>query len=169
MSSSNQNGPKSINPVEILLFLVVLGFAGNSARRLVNETQIFEPRAESPIAQRNARESAPQDSQRSPASTSSSQFATISISCDQGQRLLTQAKKVRLLGQFCGTESGKNAEVTVTNSKNEVRATVFKEDKSKKFSTDYIDVDPGDNPITIEFQKNNANSSHRLPITVIRN
>jgi hypothetical protein len=67
--------------------------------------------------------------------------------------VVLSASKIRLAGPLCGSPSpsAKLLKTQVINSANKYSATVFTDLSSQKFSTDYIPLVTGRNPIHVEF------------------
>src|SRR5579885_2488532 len=89
---------------------------------------------------------------RSPASHSTA-FRSIDFKCEDESNMVLSASKIRLTGPLCGSPSpsAKLLRTQVVNSANKYSATVFTDLSSQKFSTDYIPLVAGHNPIHVEF------------------
>jgi hypothetical protein len=95
---------------------------------------------------------------RSPASHATV-FRSVDFKCDEGTAPagspsdVIAASKIRLTGPLCGSPSPstKLLKTQVINSANKYAATVFTDLSSQKFSTDYIPLVTGRNPIHVEF------------------
>ncbi|MCM2322193.1 MAG: hypothetical protein NDJ90_02920 [Oligoflexia bacterium] len=137
------------NPVEIGIFLVVTMVFANSIYRLFYDSPGFQTSA------LVAMESSPISEGRSPASVSQPSFANIELRCEALNEQDATAGKVRLTGGLCGldaeTGADKLVKTTVTNTANKFTATVFMDVNAGKFSTDYIPLNSGKNPIRLEF------------------
>jgi hypothetical protein len=138
------------NPVELAIFSVITLIFCNSVYSLFYDPQGFHPEALTPMAANPVSEG------RSPASTSQA-FVNIDVRCDSSPDKDTTASKVRITGVICGDSRAPASDTTglietqVTNSANKFSATVFADPGNGKFSTDYIPLNLGKNPIHIEF------------------
>ncbi|MCM2277306.1 MAG: hypothetical protein NDJ89_04465 [Oligoflexia bacterium] len=137
------------NPVEIVIFLAAVGVFSHSVYKLFNDSPSYQAAALLPSAGNPVSEG------RSPASVAPPAFANLDLRCDAGSEQNTQAAKVRLSGGLCGldaaTDPGKLIKTTVSNGANKFTATVFMDVNAAKFSTDYIPLNAGKNPIQVEF------------------
>jgi hypothetical protein len=140
------------NPVELAIFSVITLIFFNSVYNLFYDQQGFRPAALKPMA------ATPISEGRSPASASVPQaFVNVGVRCDANADKDTTATKVRLTGMLCGEGRAPASDATtlvkaqVTNTANKFAATVFTDVNSGKFSTDYIPLNLGKNPIRIEF------------------
>ncbi len=134
------------NPVEVALFSVVALICCNSLYNLFFDTRAFNPAALTPMAANPISEG------RSPASLTQA-FANIEVRCDTNADQ-TRASKVRLAGTFCSPtakDASKLLKAQITNGANKFAATVFTDSNSNKYSTDYIPLNAGTNPIHLEF------------------
>jgi hypothetical protein len=62
------------------------------------------------------------------------------------------AAKVRLTGAFCGaTDPSQLTQITIVNKANKFAAAVFSDVNTGKYSTDYIPLNAGKNPIRVDF------------------
>jgi hypothetical protein len=141
------------NPVELAIFSVVTLIFVNSLYNLFYDRANFKPTALAPMAANPISESNP----RSPASTASvsaQAFLNVDVRCEAPQDQDTNASKVRLTGPLCGAGAvdGKDLlKAQVVNNANKFNATVFTDLNAGKFSTDYIPLNTGKNPIKLEF------------------
>ena len=93
---------------------------------------------------------------RAPASTSSA-FWSIDLPCEQDEEDFqpTTATRVRLNGKLCGiqdpSEGNLLVKTQILNKANSFQATIFTDVTSGRFSTDYIPLNTGENPMHIEF------------------
>lgn len=155
-----------INPVELAVFSVVTMIFISSVYNLIYDRPGFRPTALSPMSAN------PLSEGRSPASAQTQNFANIEFSCQAADEMPTAASKARLSGAFCGrSPAGEGAgservlKVTAVNSANRFQATVFSDTAAAKFSTDYIPLNSGRNPIVIEFHYSGGRrSSHEVVI-----
>lgn len=132
------------NPVEIVIFLAISAIFAHSVYRLFYITSEFKPLALTPMVANPLTEG------RSPASQS--QFLqNLEINCDSNTEQETTASKVRLSGLICGKSFEKFKNLQIYNTTNHFNATVFTDTNTKKFSTDYIPLNPGHNQIHLEF------------------
>jgi hypothetical protein len=136
--------------VELTIFIVVSLFFVNSLYHLFYDHTTLQLTALTTMA------ASPVTEGRSPASTAPA-FFNLEVKCDQAQKQEsdTTASKVRITGSLCGTSSApENAQLlktNVTNTANKFTATVFTDENAGKYSTDYIPLNSGKNPIHIEF------------------
>lgn len=137
------------NPVEVVIFLAVTGMFSNSLYRLFYDTPDFQPAALSKMAANPISEG------RSPASVDAPSFKNIDVRCNSTSDYDTDANKVRLIGPLCGVDEGndssKHIKTVVFNQANKFNASVFTDITAGKFSTDYIPLNQGKNPIRMEF------------------
>ena len=141
------------NPVELFTLAVISGLFCQSLYRLFYESRDFTPAALKPMAANPISEFP-----RTPASGATS-FSTIEVPCalsrngPQDQEIT--AEKIRLAGFFCGMEGitagAQLSKIAVLNSANQFGATVSLDMGSSKFTTDFIPLAPGKNPIHLEF------------------
>lgn len=136
------------NPVELAIFLAVTGIFANSVYRLFYDSGSFQATALTRMAANPVSEG------RSLASTRQS-FLNVDLRCDAMGEQDTGANKIRLTGPLCGTDAAIDAsklvKAVVFNSANKFNATVFTDTTAGKFSTDYIPLNTGRNPIHVEF------------------
>jgi hypothetical protein len=140
------------NPVEIAVFSVVTLVLFNSVYNLFFDPQGFHASTLTPMAANPVSES-----NRAPASAPAHAFVNIDVRC-QGKTPIAQdqetgANKVRMTGAICtGTsDPSKLVKTVVLNGANRFNATVFADTNAGKFSTDYIPLNAGKNPIKMEF------------------
>ncbi|OFZ21076.1 MAG: hypothetical protein A2X94_07025 [Bdellovibrionales bacterium GWB1_55_8] len=135
------------NPVEVLIFLAVTGVFARSVYQLVYDPEVLTAMTVSTPA-------AVSGQSRSPASISQT-FLNMELSCDKNADHDTGATKVRLTGNLCGVDSTTDAtklvRTVISNEANKFAATVFTDVRGGKFSTDYIPLNSGKNPIHVEF------------------
>lgn len=139
-----------INPVEILIFVAVLGLFGKSVYSLIYSTpEVIQTPIQADIPAAN-----PLTEGRSPASVSQA-FSLYDFKCDQAQEQAVLASKIRLSGPICGMNSRDDSALLskslIQNSANKFNATVFTDLNAARFSTDYIPLNLGKNPIQVEF------------------
>ena len=145
------------NPIEVLILSAVSILFFRSVYNLVYDQPTFssDPVSVSPIAAN------PLSEGRSPASAVSAQsFLNVDVTCDKNGDQETTASKVRLTGPLCGadsaTDTGKLVKASISNTANKFAATVFTDVNAAKFSTDYIPLNMGKNPIHLEFSYRNG-------------
>ena len=147
---SRPNGVKSfkMNPVEILIFSAISVVFANSVYNLFYGQQNIE--ISSTVATPTA---AANSETRGPASISESAM-NLQVRCGARQEQATDAAKIRLSGDLCDIQAlgdGHDLQVaTIINGANKFTATVFAHGGT--FSTDYIPLNTGKNPIQLEFQ-----------------
>ena len=138
-----------INPVELAIFSVVTLMCLNSVYNLFYDSQGFHATALAPMAASPVTETG-----RSPASIKQA-FVNLDVGCEMETTKDLLATKVRLTGPICGNsvgaESAKLLKTQITNNANKFAATVFTDLTSNKYSTDYIPLNQGANPIHVEF------------------
>lgn len=136
------------NPIEVAIFLAVTAIFANSVYRLFYDSDEFRAAALTRMAAN------PRSEGRSPASTQRS-FLNVELRCDAMGEQETGAGKIRLTGSLCGTDAATDAsklvKAVVVNAANKFNATVFTDTTAGKFSTDYIPLNAGRNPIQVEF------------------
>jgi hypothetical protein len=138
------------NPVELAIFSVITLIFFNSVYNLFYDQQGFRPAALTPMA------ATPVSEGRTPASVTQA-FANMDLRCDDNADRDTTAVKVRLTGSICGDGRAPAADATslvktmVVNTANKFAATVFTDVSGGKYSTDYIPLNLGKNPIRLEF------------------
>lgn len=138
------------NPVELAIFSVISLIFFNSVYNLFYDQQGFHPAALTPMSANPISEG------RSPASTSQA-FVNVDVRCDGNPDKDTTATKVRLTGALCAdgrvpaSDTTSLVKTQVINNANKFTATVFTDVNSGKFSTDYIPLNLGKNPIHLEF------------------
>jgi hypothetical protein len=84
---------------------------------------------------------------------------TLNMPCQHAQETLTAANRVRLTGPICRNEESEPhpfigaspVKSSVKNASNHFSATVFFDEDSGKFSTEYIPLVSGENQIEIRF------------------
>lgn len=138
-----------VNPLELVIFFAVAGIFGHSVYRLFYAAGDFQPNA---LTQLTAN---PLTEGRAPAARAQSTFKSLEVRCETNSESETTAQKVRLAGPLCGADAqggvGQLLKTTVTNSANRFAATVFLDTSGGRFSTDYIPLNTGKNPISLEF------------------
>jgi hypothetical protein len=142
------------NPVEIAVFSIVSLVLFNSVYNLFFDPQGFHPSTLTPMAANPVSENG-----RTPASAPAHAFINIEVRCPGegaatgSQDQETGAHKVRMTGAIChgASDPGKLVKTVVLNGANRFNATVFADTNAGKFSTDYIPLNAGKNPIKMEF------------------
>ncbi len=146
------------NPVEWVLLFTLLLVLGGSVYRLFGESSTFRPVALVPMASSPVREG------RTPASLQDTltgfvpRLQHIELNCKSDwSPQETSASKFRLSGGLClgsSTDFTPSAvtQLSIINDANKYRATVFVDSHSSRFSTDYIPVNLGENPIQFQFK-----------------
>ena len=136
------------NPVEIAIFSVITLIFFNSVYNLFYDQHGFHNAALTPMAANPVSEG------RAPASVSQA-FINVSVKCDANTDQDTTANKVRVTGSLCDTGPSNDPshliKTQVINNANKFTATVFTEVNAARFSTDYIPLNSGKNPIHLEF------------------
>lgn len=165
MGTPQQLRRYKVNPVEVAIFSIVTLIFLNSVYNLFYDRQGFHPAALAPMA------ATPVSEGRSPASVNPA-FANLEVKCGINSEQDTQAAKVRLTGTLCGaaagTDGSKLIKTQIVNNANRFSATVFTDLSAGKFSTDYIPLNTGKNPIHLEFVfQGGKQVSH--DVTVIKN
>jgi hypothetical protein len=147
------------NPFEIVVFVLVSLICFRSIYSLFYDQQSFRAAALTPISNSPISDGM----SRSPAGFSSQSFLNFDIKCEGGNTKETTATKVRLTGNLCGMLTGISQDVgnqlmksAILNQANKFNATVFTDVSAGKFSTDYIPLNSGENPIKIEFTYKNG-------------
>ncbi len=147
------------NPFEIVIFVIVSIICIRSIYSLFYDPQSFRaaaltPASNSPITDGMS---------RSPAGFASPSFLNLDIKCEAPSNKETTATKVRLTGNLCGiaTSDSKDSsnqmlKAAILNQANKFNATVFTDFNAGKFSTDYIPLNSGENPIKVEFSFRNG-------------
>ncbi len=145
------------NPIEIAILSVISLIFFNSVYNLfygqqsvkITSADLQQPSSSGPTSMNRL------DSSRGPASMIANMpgYANVDIRCENDPEHGTAASKVRLAGELCGSRSPASADelttATVINEANKFTATVFSHGGS--YSTDYIPLNAGKNPIRIEF------------------
>jgi hypothetical protein len=108
---------------------------------------------------------------RQPASSDDPQKSpspyTFYIDCESENNLTTKAKRLRIVGQLClKTKKQTRSSSAIHNKTNGYRATVFSLDK-KRFTTDYITLEEGQNEIDIKHLLSNGKYDS-LKVSVVR-
>lgn len=155
---SNPAGHKrfKINPIELIIFAAVTVVFFNSAYQLFYDWNGFHP---SILTQKEIESSDRQPAQITGAKT----FEHFDVNCSLDHALATQAARVRLSGSFCGVQNPHKIEIT--NTRNQANATVFVNSNNKSYSTDYISVEVGANPIQVKYVSLNGQIENQI-ITV---
>ena len=143
------------NPIEGMILLVITTTLVHSIYSLFYSQTGFHPQTLTPMS------SNPISEGRMPASASRSlngvtlSLSTFDFQCNKPLDKDTSSTKIRLTGVLCGlpTDTGtlKIKKAVILNTTNQFNATVFSDGIQKKFSTDYIPLNPGKNQIHVEF------------------
>lgn len=135
-----------VNPVEALILGIMGLVFATSVYNLVND-------ARNPLAEAG----------RDPASTGPT-YLNFEVPCPEATGAAaaksaqtagtksTQASKIRLVGSLCGITEGsgsKGLKTEITNESNRANATVFTDLSQKRFSTDYMQLNKGENAISV--------------------
>ena len=147
-----------INPIEVMIFGVVAGIFLHSLVNLVSESREFKVASLTnavPLTVNSERAGEKVLSGRSIASVPS-KFASFDLTCTEEAKKETTAEKIRLSGSFCAAapapdDSNAPLKTSVVNDANHYAATLFQDGKRQNYSTDYIPLAKGTNPIRIEF------------------
>ena len=151
--------PFRMNPVELFIFLGMTFIFFNSLHHLFFNWQDFN----------SVFNNAPNPT-RTPASftdlSSKKTLLNFEVPCDfTVQEQDTSASKIRFFGSLCASETFRTQIINETNQSN---ATVFIDQRGKKFSSDYIPLNSGKNMILLSFiQKDGKTFSKNL--TIVRN
>lgn len=143
-----------LNPVEVTIFTAVTALFFYSVYHLFYEEQGFQPAALSASAPLSgASSSANSGSNRAPASIVAPLFANLEVDCSETvSQLATTAAKVRLAGKPCGGDpDDKWVNTHIVNTANSRTATVFTDTHAQKYSTAYLTLNAGKNPLKIQF------------------
>jgi len=143
-----------INPFEIAIFSAISLICIHSLYDLFYTHTGLNPSTLPPMS------SNPISEGRSPA-TQPISLATLSTNCNESQSFATQANKIRLTGTLCGiNNSGDDnnlKKTTLKNSTTTYEATVFASPSNSKFSTEYIQLNQGENKLHLEFLYSDGN------------
>lgn len=141
-----QNRPTSkwsLNPIELVIFLCCFGMFTVSAYRLIFMAPSFTPVVVTEPAKVDRKIASLQ-----------SQFIQVDVPCTEHFETETTASKVRLISKFCkGTKAESPSivkKLSVVHGTNRFNATVFV--SNDQFSTDFIPLVAGENPIQIEIE-----------------
>ncbi|MEK6706700.1 MAG: hypothetical protein AABZ06_13020 [Bdellovibrionota bacterium] len=139
-----------INPMEGVIFALFVALFARSVYNLFYERQSFI----SPTPQMTLTTISSES--RAPAGSVPQSFLNIDVSCNSPLvEQNTGAVKARLSGQLCGSIQGldasKLAKTSAVNGSNKFIATIFTDIGGGKYSTDYIPLNLGKNPIHVEF------------------
>ena len=138
-----------MNPVELAIFSLISLVFFNSVYNLFYDRRGYHATTAVQIADSSIGEN------RAIASAPTSSFQNLDIKCEPTTTLNTTAEKIRLLGPLCGRGTKGSAaavtKITIINTANSKPATVFIDESKGKFSTDYIPLKAGPNPIHMEF------------------
>jgi hypothetical protein len=146
------------NPFEIVVFIIVSLICVRSIYTLFYDQQSFRAAALTPITNGPISDGM----SRSPAGMGSQSFLNLDIKCEGSNAKETTATKVRLTGNLCGMMTGfghdgnQVLKSAIWNGANKFNATVFADVSAGKFSTDYIPLNSGENPIKVEFTYKNG-------------
>jgi hypothetical protein len=164
MSGSNGAKRFKMNPIEILVFSAISVVFANSVYNLFYGQQNIDVTATAAVPTAAATQES-----RSPASVTESSM-NLQVRCGQKQEQVTDAPKIRLSGDLCDIQSlseGQDLQIaTIINGANKFTATVFAHGGT--YSTDYIPLNTGKNPIQIEFQYRGGKKSTQ-DLTIVRN
>lgn len=166
MGSSPQ---KPVSPIEIAIFTAVLGLFAFSSYRFIHESPTLPEGLQS------------EDTPRQPSSIhepnqNTSAFYSLKIDCTSPDLVQdTQASKLRLMGHFCNTSAvGTSTEskplttkAYVVNQTTRYTATVFVDNNSGKYSTDYIPLQSGLNEIKVQVV-DGAGKRSDIPLKITR-
>ena len=138
-----------INPFEILVFFSSLSIFFGSLYSYLMSEKTFPSHSLLSIQSR------PTSEGRKVASASSL-FKTLEFQCLNPEDVVTEVKKVRIVGHICSmnkelADPSQLISSKIINSTHLFEATVFAQTDSREFSTDYIPLTPGENTIHIEF------------------
>ncbi|HUP56578.1 MAG TPA: hypothetical protein VM598_03940 [Bdellovibrionota bacterium] len=162
-----------VNPIESFVCLVAVAIFCHSVFELTTSYGNLRAAPAGGTTHTIARAA---DTDRSPASTRVSSFRSIEFDCEDAEprspspimpsagtttsavaalrpQITLSAAKIRISGPLCGapTSSAQLIRTQVINGANRHEATVFTDLTEQKFSTDYIPLVSGKNPIHVEF------------------
>ncbi len=175
------SGPRNrwfVSPVEGLILAGVLGGFLYSVSNLFQEKDTFTAllNTEADTSGLASGQTSDSQSDRTPASGDSARsenqdrdlasaptlLKQFDFRCDISGESSTEAGKIRLTGPFCAAGGGASADsplkTSIINEANQFSATVFMDASIQKFSTDYIPLTAGANPISVEFRYANGSS-----------
>ncbi len=180
MSPSGPVKPQRISPLELAIFLLVLGVFSHSSYQLFTDfrsvkTQVLTLNSSSPgSGTRTAASPSTDGADRTTASasTGSNDFSQFELNCDSVQPLKAApgTTRFRLTGGFCGTAGEQAAapkEVAVRNTTNRIPASVYIDSTHSRFTTDFVPLNPGENTVEVDF-KYPGRSDVNKRITVVR-
>lgn len=160
-ASTGQEAPQKrrfrINPVELVIFSVISLVFLNSVYNLFYDWRGFRP-AKVALLEGGALDSGYADEKKT-----NSSFLNLEVECTGDQLKETAAGKLRLAGALCSAAGGDDAgrqpasaagtliRTEITNQANNASATVFTDVNAGKYSTDYLPLEQGENPINIRF------------------
>ena len=163
LQSSLPKARPKVNPIELVIFTVVGAIFLQSVYALVHEAPTYRATALTPMAAN------PKSEGRSLAGISSPPLTTLDVTCEAPQIKQTDAVKARLSGEICpmAGDSSQVIKTIVTNSATHQPAVVFPDHKNHRYSTDYISLTQGSNPIQVKFTTAEG-KSFTQDLTVIR-
>jgi hypothetical protein len=149
IEKSKQNRFK-INPIEVLVASTLGVVLVQSLYQLLYQGPI-DPSSSALVPMK----AKPTSEGRKVASAEPSPLLNVHINCAKGSEAITQASRARIQGELCGRktseEGAKLSSATITNASNQFVATIFAQNDSNYFSTDYIPLSQGQNKIHVEF------------------
>jgi hypothetical protein len=163
----NQNKFR-INPIEIIIASTLGAVFVQSLYQILYQGPI-DPNSSALVPMK----AKPTSEGRTTASAHASPLINIQMDCAKGPDSNTQASKARIQGELCGMKSAEEGiklnSATVTNASNQFVATVFAQNDSNQFSTDYIPLLPGPNKIHVEFSFSGGVKPYSQDLTIIKN
>jgi hypothetical protein len=147
-TENTQKQKFALNPFELLITVGLAGVFSHSIYRLAYQSTSAHQSALVPM------KATPISEGRKISSIHSSLFS-FELDCTQPSEQATKATRARIKGQLCGYNNPNGdtrlSSATITNQANHFSATIFAQTDSSQFSTDYIPLSAGHNPIHIEF------------------
>lgn len=143
------NVKRRLNPIELFIFCAVLSTFGYSVYQLMTPAP-FQGSYRTDIQNREV------------ASIKSEQ--DIEVQCNVTQTYNTGSAQVRLAGTLCA----KNVQARILNQANRFQAAVFSDSQKSRYTTEYIPLNPGKNPIYFEFKDADGKTLSQV-VTVNRN
>ncbi len=158
-----------INPIEVLIASALGVVFVHSLYQLLYETP-SGPTSTALVAMK----AKPTSEGRSIASSiTSPTLLNLELDCSKSIESVTQATKARIQGELCGIkpslEGGKLNSASVTNTSNQFVATVFAQNDSTHFSTDYVPLMPGQNKIHVEFSYSGGIKTYSQDLIITKN
>lgn len=170
MSQVENRNPErfQINPIELAVTAAIGGVFLYSLMQLIYSDSTAA--TSSALVAMKAR---PTSEGRHPLSAANSPLLTLAVECKPAMESSTTASKVRLQGDLCGVKSPDEGirlnTATIINTSNQFSATVFAQNDSNHFSTDFIPLAPGANKIHLEFSYSGGIRPFSQDVVITRN